>query len=66
MCSSVDRELLASSEFRGRSRCKRAAAWSPPAALRCAASAAQDLFTLDPAIAAEEVIAGHYERYLAD
>ena len=35
--------------------------WCPPAA----SARAQDLYTLDPDIAADEVVAGKYERYLA-
>jgi len=27
---------------------------------------AQDLYTLDPAVAADEVVGGKYERYLAN
>src|SRR6516164_4510930 len=53
MCSSVDREFLASAEFRtGRY------------ALR-GIGRAQDLYTLDPDISANEAMTGSYERYLA-
>src|ERR1700674_3713250 len=66
MCRSVDRELLASSAFRigldatGQrylvSTCR--------FALR-GIGRAQELYTLDPDIASDEVMAGKYERYLA-
>ena len=66
MCSSVDRKFLASSEFR---------AGLDPAgqgylvstgryALR-GINRAQDLYTLDPEIAANEAVRGSYARYLA-
>lgn len=66
MCSSVDRELLTSSDFRsgldavGRNHLVSTGRF----ALR-GISRAQDLYTLDPDIAADEVVAGKYERYLA-
>jgi adenylate cyclase len=66
MCSSVDRELLASSEFRaaldasGRSHLVSTGRF----ALR-GIGRAQDLYTLDPDIASDEAAAGSYERYLA-
>ncbi len=66
MCRSVDRELLASSDFR---------AGLDPAGRRYLVSTgrfalrgigrAQDLYTLDPDISADETVAGAYERYLA-
>jgi adenylate cyclase len=66
MCRSVDRELLASSDFR--------AGLDAPGqgylvstgrfALR-GIGRAQDLYTLDPDIASDKAIAGSYERYLA-
>jgi len=66
MCRSVDRELLASSAFR---------AGLEPAGRRYLVSTgrfalrgigrAQDLYTLDPDISADETVAGAYERYLA-
>jgi len=66
MCRSVDRELLASDAFRagldtpGRSYFVSTGRF----ALR-GIGRAQDLYTLDPGIAADEVAAGKYERYLA-
>jgi adenylate cyclase len=66
MCGSVDRELLMSSDFRngldatGRNHLVSTGRF----ALR-GISRAQDLYTLDPDIAADEVVAGKYERYLA-
>ncbi|MEA2862415.1 MAG: adenylate cyclase, partial [Bradyrhizobium sp.] len=66
MCSSVDRELLASSEFRAGldAAGRRYLVSTGRFALR-GIGRAQDLFTLDPDIAADEAVAGHYERYLA-
>jgi adenylate cyclase len=67
MCSSVDRELLASAEFRtgldavGRNYLVSTGRY----ALR-GIGRAQDLYTLDPMIAADEAAAGRYERYLAN
>jgi adenylate cyclase len=66
MCSSVDRELLTSSNFRdgldavGRNHLVSTGRF----ALR-GISRAQDLYTLDPDIGSDEVVAGKYERYLA-
>ena len=66
MCSSVDRELLMSSAFgtsldaTGRKYLVSTGRF----ALR-GIGQAQDLYTLDPDIAADEVVAGKYERYLA-
>jgi adenylate cyclase len=66
MCASVDRELLISSAFgngldaEGRKYLVSTGRF----ALR-GISRAQDLYTLDPDIAADEVVAGKYERYLA-
>jgi adenylate cyclase len=66
MCRSVDRELLMSSAFRngldaaGRNYLVATGRY----ALR-GIGRAQDLYTLDPDIAADEVVAGKYERYLA-
>src|SRR3954454_20334762 len=66
MCRSVDRELLASSDFRsgldavGRNHLVSTGRF----ALR-GINRAQDLYTLDPDIAQDEVVAGKYERYLA-
>jgi adenylate cyclase len=65
MCSSVDREFLASTAFRtgldvsGR----RYLVSTGRFALR-GIGQAQDLYTLDPDIAVDEVVAGSYERYL--
>ena len=66
MCSSVDRELLVSSDFRS---------GLDPAGQRYLVSTgrfalrgigrAQDLFTLDPDVGSDEAVAGSYERYLA-
>lgn len=67
MCSSVDRGLLASAEFRtgldstGRNYLVSTGRY----ALR-GIGRAQDLYTLDPVIAADEAAAGRYERYLAN
>jgi adenylate cyclase len=66
MCASVDRELLISSAFgngldaEGRKYLVSTGRF----ALR-GISRAQDLYTLDPDIAADEVVTGKYERYLA-
>jgi adenylate cyclase len=66
MCSSVDRELLASSDFRAGldATGRRYLVSTGRFALR-GIGRAQDLFTLDPDIAADEAVAGPYERYLA-
>jgi adenylate cyclase len=66
MCNSVDRELLASSEFRGGldATGRRYLVSTGRYALR-GIGRAQDLYTLDPDIAANEAVAGSYERYLA-
>jgi adenylate cyclase len=66
MCRSVDRELLASSAFRiGLDAAgQRHLVSTGRFALR-GIGHAQDLFTLDPDIATDEVVAGGYERYLA-
>lgn len=66
MCNSVDRELLASSEFRGGldAAGRNYMVSTGRFALR-GISRAQDLYTLDPDVAADEVVAGKYERYLA-
>src|SRR3981189_2080541 len=66
MCSSVDRELLVSSNFRasldatGRGYLVSTGRF----ALR-GIGRAQELYTLDPDITSDEVVAGKYERYLA-
>src|ERR1700687_4125895 len=66
MCSSVDRELLLSSAFRAGldAAGRRYLVSTGRFALR-GIGRAQDLFTLDPDIASDEVAAGKYERYLA-
>jgi len=66
MCRSVDRELLASADFRSGLDLsgQRFLVSTGRFALR-GIGRAQDLFTLDPDIAADEVAAGNYERYLA-
>jgi adenylate cyclase len=65
MCSSVDRALLASSEFRADldSAGRRYLVSTGRYALR-GIGRAQDLYTLDPDIAANEAMTGSYERYL--
>jgi adenylate cyclase len=65
MCSSVDRPLLASSAFRDGldSKGRGYLVSTGRFALR-GIGRAQDLYTLDPDIAADEVVAGSYERYL--
>ncbi len=66
MCRSVDRELLTSSDFRGGldATGRKYLVSTGRFALR-GIGRAQDLYTLDPDIAADEVVAGSYERYLA-
>jgi adenylate cyclase len=66
MCRSVDRELLASSAFRSGldATGQRYFVSTGRFALR-GIGRAQDLYTLDPDIAADEVVTGRYERYLA-
>jgi adenylate cyclase len=66
MCRSVDRELLTSSAFRTGldTTGQRYLVSTGRYALR-GIGRAQDLFTLDPDLSADEVIAGSYERYLA-
>ncbi|MBR0937703.1 adenylate/guanylate cyclase domain-containing protein [Bradyrhizobium jicamae] len=66
MCRSVDRELLTSSAFRaGLDAAGRNYLVSTGRYALRGIGQAQDLFTLDPAIAADEVVGGKYERYLA-
>ena len=66
MCRSVDRELLTSSDFRGGlDATGRKYLVSTGRFVLRGISRAQDLYTLDPDIAADEVVAGSYERYLA-
>jgi adenylate cyclase len=66
MCRSVDRELLASSAFRGGldGAGQGYLVSTGRFALR-GIGRAQDLYTLDPDIAADEIVAGRYARYLA-
>ena len=67
MCNSVDRELLISSAFgKGLDADGRKYLVSTGRFALRGISRAQDLYTLDPEIAADEVVAGKYERYLAD
>jgi adenylate cyclase len=65
MCRSVDRELLTSSDFcKGLDPSGRKYLVSTGRFALRGIGHAQDLYTLDPAIAADEVLAGSYERYL--
>jgi adenylate cyclase len=65
MCSSVDRELLASSEFcKGLDATGRRYLVSTGRYALRGIGRAQDLYTLDPDIAANEAMTGSYERYL--
>jgi adenylate cyclase len=66
MCSSVDRDLLVSTAFRDGldATGRRYLVSTGRFALR-GIGRAQDLYTLDPDIAADEVVAGSYARYLA-
>jgi len=66
MCNSIDREFLTSSEFRGGldAAGRRYLVSTGRFALR-GIGRAQDLYTLDPDIAANETMTGSYERYLA-
>jgi len=66
MCSSVDRELLTSSAFRaGLDAVGRGYLVSTGRFALRGIGRAQELYTLDPDIASDEVVAGKYERYLA-
>ncbi|MGL3208769.1 adenylate/guanylate cyclase domain-containing protein [Bradyrhizobium sp. BR 1433] len=66
MCASVDRELLTSTDFRtGLDAAGRNYLVSTGRIVLRGIGHAQDLYTLDPAIAADEVVGGKYERYLA-
>jgi adenylate cyclase len=66
MCNSIDREFLASSEFcKGLDAIGRRYLVSTGRYALRGIGHAQDLYTLDPDIAADEVAAGKYERYLA-
>jgi adenylate cyclase len=65
MCGSVDRELLASSDFRtGLDATGRDYLVSTGRFALRGIGRAQDLYTLDPVIASDEALAGGYERYL--
>jgi adenylate cyclase len=65
MCRSVDRELLMSSDFRkGLDESGQKYLVSTGRFALRGISGAQDLYTLDPDIAADEVMTGSYERYL--
>jgi adenylate cyclase len=65
MCSSVDRELLLSSDFRAGldATGRRYLVSTGRFALR-GIGRAQDLYTLDPEIGSNAAVAGSYERYL--
>jgi adenylate cyclase len=66
MCRSVDRELLMSSAFRsGLDAAGRNYLVSTGRFALRGISRAQDLYTLDPDITADEVVGGKYERHLA-
>src|SRR6202045_801661 len=66
MCNSVDRELLVSSAFlTGLDATGRNYLVSTGRFALRGIGRAEDLFTLDPDIATDEVVAGGYERYLA-
>jgi adenylate cyclase len=66
MCSSVDRDLLVSTAFRdGLDAAGRRYLVSTGRFALRGIGRAQDLYTLDPDIASDEVVAGSYERYLA-
>jgi adenylate cyclase len=65
MCRSVDRELLVSAAFRDGldAAGQRYLVSTGRFALR-GIGRAQDLYTLEPAISTDEILAGRYERYL--
>ena len=66
MCRSVDRELLTSQAFRsGLDAAGRNYLVSTGRFALRGINRAQDLYTLDPDIASDEVVAGKYARYLA-
>jgi adenylate cyclase len=66
MCSSVDRQLLVSSNFRaGLDAGGRGYLVSTGRFALRGIGRAQDLYTLDPDIASDQAVAGSYERYLA-
>jgi len=65
MCNSIDREFLASSEFcKGLDATGRRYLVSTGRYALRGIGRAQDLYTLDPEISANEAMAGSYERYL--
>ena len=65
MCNSIDREFLASSEFcKGLDAIGRRYLVSTGRYALRGIGRAQDLYTLDPDIAANEATTGSYERYL--
>jgi adenylate cyclase len=65
MCNSIDREFLASSEFaKGLDATGRRYLVSTGRYALRGIGRAQDLFTLDPDIAANEAMSGSYARYL--
>src|SRR5436190_4492401 len=65
MCRSVDRELLASSDFRsGMDAAGRGYLVSTGRFALRGIGRAQDLYTLDPDVASDEAVAARYERYL--
>jgi adenylate cyclase len=65
MCSSVDRGLLTSSDFRaGLDSAGQGFLVSTGRYALRGIGRAQDLYTLDPDIAGNETAAGSYERYL--
>ena len=66
MCGSVDREFLTSSDFwSGLNATGRGYLVSTGRFALRGIGRAQELYTLDPDIASDEVMAGKYERYLA-
>jgi adenylate cyclase len=66
MCGSVDREFLTSSDFwSGLNATGRGHLVSTGRFALRGIGRAQELYTLDPDIASDEVMAGKYERYLA-
>jgi adenylate cyclase len=67
MCNSIDREFLASTEFsKGLDATGRRYLVSTGRYALRGIGRAQDLYTLDPEIAANEAMTGSYERYLKD
>jgi adenylate cyclase len=65
MCRSVDRELLVSTDFRdGLDAAGRRYLVSTGRFALRGIGRAQDLYTLDPAISADETAAERYEHYL--